>query len=177
MIAQSIVVIAAIVPISRRPVQVAHLQLEPQMCLESGQIIGQMFQPQKPVTSNFTGMRMYISLSLKNVLQDLMSSVQCQLCPMTFSDQSAISAHYNTVHVRSNTRAPPPPRPEHPDAKYPCDICGRKFVAKRKVKLHQAAVHGVGDVKTFQCNECWKIFKRKGDLKRHLLRIHGLANV
>ena len=103
--------------------------------------------------------------------------IQCQLCPMTFSDQSAINAHYDTAHAPSNTRAPPPPRPEHPDAKYPCDVCGRKFVNKYIVKRHLATVHDVSDVKGFQCDVCSKVFTEKGSLRRHLSGVHGLGDV
>ena len=103
--------------------------------------------------------------------------IQCQLCPMTFSDQSAISAHYDTAHAPSNTRAPAPPRPEHPDAKYPCDVCGRKFTEKQNVRMHKRTVHGVGDAKTFQCEVCLRIFKRKDYLVAHLKIVHGVGDV
>ena len=107
----------------------------------------------------------------------LLPGVQCQLCPMTFSDQSAISAHYDTAHAQSNPRAPLPPRPEHPDAQYPCEFCGRKFTQRQGMRLHVRTVHGVGDVKTFRCDVCSRVFKRKGSLAGHLLTVHGLGDV
>ena len=110
-------------------------------------------------------------------MQSWRPNIQCQLCPMTFSDQSAISAHNDTAHVHSNTRAPPPPRPEHPDAKYPCEVCGRKFTTSSHMRKHMITVHGIGDVKTFQCDVCSKTFKEKDKLKRHLSAVHRLGDV
>ena len=87
---------------------------------------------------------------------------------MMFSDQSAISAHYDTAHAQSSGR------PEHPDARYGCEVCGRKFTRKYDLKTHLSAVHGVGDVKTFQCDLCSRVFKRKGDLERHVQNVHNV---
>ena len=98
--------------------------------------------------------------------------ITCQLCPMVFSDQSAINAHYDTAHTQSST-----PRPEHPDAKLACTMCGRKFVKAHHVKRHLATVHGIGDVQSFQCDVCSKPFKEKANLKAHLSRVHGIGNV
>ena len=94
-------------------------------------------------------------------MQSWRSNIQCQLCPMTFSDQSAISAHYDTAHAQRNTRVPPPPRPEHPDAKYPCEVCGRKFKQSQDIHRHMRNVHGAGESKTFECDFCSKSFNRK----------------
>ena len=69
---------------------------------------------------------------------------------MTFSDQSAIIAHYDTAHAQSSSSS----RPEHPDARHECEVCGRKFVYKTHLKRHLSTVHGVGDVKTFKCGVC-----------------------
>ena len=90
---------------------------------------------------------------------------------MTFSDQSAISAHYDTAHRPSLLR------PEHPEAKHPCEVCGRKFTKSGSMYKHMRTVHGVGDVKTFQCDVCSKVFKQKCDLKKHLSTVHGLGDV
>ena len=103
--------------------------------------------------------------------------IQCQLCPMTFSNESAISAHYDTAHAPSNTRAPPPPRPEHPDARHPCNVCGRNFTLKQNLRKHMRTVHKIGDVKTFRCDVCFKSFTQKGSLKLHLSTVHGLGDV
>ena len=93
---------------------------------------------------------------------------------MTFIDQSAISAHYDTAHAQSSSR---PPRPEHPDARHECEVCGKKFVRNRDKKRHLSTVHGVGDVKTFQCDVCSRVFKEKGTLTNHLSQVHGIGDV
>ena len=90
---------------------------------------------------------------------------------MTFSNQSAISAHYDTAHAQSSGK------PEHPDARYKCEVCCRKFVDKYVLKKHLSTVHGAGDVKTFQCDSCSRMFKEKSKLKRHISRVHGVGNV
>ena len=94
--------------------------------------------------------------------------IQCQICHVMFSDQSAISAHYDTAHSQSSR----PPRPEHPDARYECEVCGRKFTEKGNLKKHMSTVHGVGDVKTFQCDICSRVFKEKSKLARHKKAVH-----
>ena len=87
-----------------------------------------------------------------------------------FSDQSAISTHYYTAHAFSY-------RPEHPDAKHACDVCGRKFMKKSNMRNHLSTVHGVGFVNIFPCDSCPKIFKHKSVLKSHLAVIHGVGDV
>ena len=95
--------------------------------------------------------------------------IQCQICYMTFSDQSAISAHYDTAHAQSSTS-----KPERPDARYECEICGRKFMQRGYLKTHRRTVHGVGDVKNFECGVCSKVFNLKSNLTAHLRRVHKM---
>ena len=96
------------------------------------------------------------------------AGIQCQICYMTFSDQSTISAHYDTAHAQSGGSR----RPEHPDARHECEVCGRKFTQKKNLKLHLSTFHGVGDAESFQCAVCSYVTKRRGDLKKHLSRVH-----
>ena len=91
---------------------------------------------------------------------------------MTFSDQSAISAHYDTAHAQSSSSS----RPEHPDARHECEVCGRKFTTRRWMRHHIAHEHGVGDAETFQCDICSYVAKRKSHLKMHLSAVHGLGD-
>ena len=90
---------------------------------------------------------------------------------MTFSDSSAISAHYDTAHAQSSGR------PERADARHECDVCGRKFTEKRSLKRHINAIHGDGDVQTFECSVCSKVFNVKGNLTQHLSTVHGVGDV
>ena len=87
-----------------------------------------------------------------------------------FSDQSAISDYHNdTAHAHSNTRAPP--RPEHPDVRHECDVCGRKFTAKGSLSLHLRTVHSA-DGPEYECKVCgWK-FTQKGSLSLHTKTVH-----
>ena len=106
---------------------------------------------------------------------------RCRLCLMTFNDESAMSAHFDSAHAHDTiARAPPGtrrPPPEHPNAKYPCDGCGKKFTLSGNMQTHRKSVHGVGGVETFKCEVCLKVFKRKADLKTHLSSIHSLGDV
>ena len=92
-----------------------------------------------------------------------MTGIQCQICHMVFSDQATINAHYGTVHAQSSSR------PEHPDARHECRVCGRKFTQLKNLTRHSKGAHGV---ETFQCDVCSKTFKRKDYLKHHLRKVH-----
>ena len=89
-----------------------------------------------------------------------------------FSDQSAISAHYDTAHAQSNTRAPPPLRPEHPDARHECEVCGRKFTRKSHLSRHLETVHSA-DGPRYQCGVCGRQFTQKSHLSLHLETVHS----
>ena len=93
-------------------------------------------------------------------------AIQCQICHMMFSNQSAINAHYDTAHAQGSGR------PEHPDARHECEVCGKKFTRKFVLKTHLSTVHGVGDIKTFQCNICSRELKSKYALQYHLKNVH-----
>ena len=102
------------------------------------------------------------------MFQAWMGSIQCQICHMMFNDQSAISAHYGTAHAQSGGR------PDHPDARHACEVCGKKVTTKHSLKQHMANTHGIGDVMTFQCDICSKAFNQKSSLLRHLRLKHKL---
>ena len=93
--------------------------------------------------------------------------VECEICDVTV-EQSAIKAHYKTVHAAQRKS-----RPEHPNAQFACELCRRKFTDKSKVKRHLSDVHRVGDVKTYHCDVCTKVFNRMHNLQRHMLTMHG----
>ena len=92
------------------------------------------------------------------------SCIQCQLCHMTFSDQSAINAHYDTVHSVT----------ENPKARFGCEVCDKKFTSKTSLKQHLAFTHSIGDAKTFQCDICSRVFNYKSHLTRHIKSVHAV---
>ena len=96
--------------------------------------------------------------ALKIVLQA--PGIQCQLCHMTFENQSAINAHYVTAHTH------------HGDGKYECNMCGRKFTDRSNMRRHMSTIHGVGNVKIFKCDVCSRVFNRKYSLQGHMKRAH-----
>ena len=96
------------------------------------------------------------------------SGIQCQPCHMMFTDQSEINAHYDTAHAQTTSKV----KREAPGARFACEICGRKSTTKQTLKHHLAAVHGVGDVKTFQCSVCSRVFNDKSNLARHIKTKH-----
>ena len=81
---------------------------------------------------------------------------------MMFGDQSAISAHYDTVHAQGRRN----------EARFECEVCEKKFTQKSSLTRHMSMVHGVGDVKTFHCDICSHVSKQKQDLKKHLRNVH-----
>ena len=81
---------------------------------------------------------------------------------MMFVDQSAINAHYDTAHAK----------PDNPNAKFKCDICGKKVSSKSVLKQHMATAHGQGDVKTFHCDLCQFVCNNKSNLNRHFKKAH-----
>ena len=83
---------------------------------------------------------------------------------MTFSDQSALSAHYDTAHAQG-------PKSER---RFKCDVCGKRFTKKHNLKTHLSTVHSVGDVKTYKCDICSKVCSQKSNLKTHMKHVHKL---
>ena len=114
-------------------------------------------------------------LSNQQTLNPLVLSNQQTLNPLVLSNQQTLNAHYAQAHARSSSSSSTG-RPEHPNARHECKVCGRKFVQTGHMKTHMATVHSVGDVKTFECHVCHKIFKHKHVLKRHLTSIHNLSS-
>ena len=84
---------------------------------------------------------------------------------MMFSDESAINVHYDTAHAPSGRGRPG-------GGTHKCDICGKTFTERAKVKRHQATVHGIGDVKTFPCELCPRVFNRRDSLRVHMKGVH-----
>ena len=92
---------------------------------------------------------------------------------MTFSDQSTISAHYDTEHGQPTRRR----RAERGTGNHECGICGKKYSTKQMLRFHQANMHGLGKVQCFSCDICSRTFNQKGALKTHLSTIHRQGDV
>ena len=86
---------------------------------------------------------------------------------MTFNDQSAINAHYDTAHSQTTRRA------KRGEGTHKCELCGKMLADKPKLKRHLSVVHGIGDVKTYQCNACSSVFTRSDNLQRHMKAKHA----
>ena len=97
-----------------------------------------------------------------------------QECPpgIQFNNQSAVSSEYDTAHAQSSTRAPPPPRPERPDARHECEVCGRTFAVKRYLSHHLRNIHST-DGPRHECEVCGRKFARKSHLSKHLGTVHS----
>ena len=91
------------------------------------------------------------------------SGIKCQLCYMTFNDQSAINAHYDTVHAQGS---------DNPNAKYECTVCGKKVTSKRSLEQHKTNAHGLGDKRSFSCDLCDYVTSYKHHLARHVRTVH-----
>ena len=107
--------------------------------LECSEILCKIFGPALMGVSGF-GCVVAVTWFCFCMFQAWPPGIQCQVCHMTFSDQSAVNAHYDTSHAQSNTRRPPA-RPEHPDARHKCEVCGGKFMQKSNLSLHLRTVH------------------------------------
>ena len=82
---------------------------------------------------------------------------------MTFSDQSEISAHYDTAHAQSSDK---------PNAKFECTVCGKKVTSKRSLEQHMTSVHGLGEKRSFSCDLCSYVTSYKTALNRHTRTVH-----
>ena len=82
---------------------------------------------------------------------------------MTFNDQSAISAHYETAHAQSSGSR---------DARYECTVCGKKMTSKQSFEQHMTNVHGLGEKRSFTCDLCGYVISYKTALNRHIRTIH-----
>ena len=96
----------------------------------------------------------------------------------TLRNDVAIESENGTTQAQSNVRAASSwSRPEHPDAKHVCQVCGRKFTAQCGVRQHLKTVHRLGDVKSFPCEVCGRIFIRLYTLRLHLRTVHSVGDV
>ncbi|XP_055691462.1 zinc finger protein 91-like [Lutzomyia longipalpis] len=74
----------------------------------------------------------------------------CHLCKKTFRIQQGLNRHIREFHYR--------------EKKYPCDLCGQKFLNRRTANEHRRIHTGVTP---FECETCGKAFKQKAGLFIH----------
>ena len=89
---------------------------------------------------------------------------------MTFNDQSAISVHYDTVHVQLPTKAR---KPDNNTRAFHCIICQRSFSRKDYLQSHVSRAHGIGPLTMYACPQCDKTFKDKSNMRRHMKIKHS----
>ena len=131
--------------------------------------------------------------------QSLPLGIKCEICHVTFSSQSAISAHNDTAHAQNDNQLERTIAndsrgvcgkllsneykvKEHRSVVHgisgqshvTCEVCGKTLSNKYKLKRHLETVHGVGDVKAFVCHICQRVFKLNYDLSVHLRQVHKL---
>ena len=97
------------------------------------------------------------------------TGLECHLCHVTFSDQSALHGHHVTAHAQAATQAV---RAKPGEGTHECELCGKRFTEKRNMRRHQSITHGVGDVKKFPCHVCARVFTQKWHLTKHLNNVH-----
>ena len=88
------------------------------------------------------------------------AGIRCQICYMTFADQSTINAHYEAMHDKSARGA------------HACDVCDRRFSSKQYLRHHKTTAHGVGEARKFKCDVCSQEFSQKSNLRTHMKRKH-----
>ena len=126
---------------------------------------GRGTDPRTPTPAYALGVHVELTLFYRFPLWS--QGIQCQLCHMTFHDQSAINAHYDVAHSRKTTRRAKPGEGTHE-----CSVCDKTLSTKQWLRYHMATVHGVGDVKKFQCDICSRVFNTKGNLSYHIKNKH-----
>ena len=97
---------------------------------------------------------------------------------MTFGDQTAVFAHYDTAHAYDSSSSSTVTRQQPREATHECTFCSWKFVYKGALTTHLANMHDIKpDVKTFTCEICSKVLASRQHLKVHLSGVHRVADV
>ena len=89
------------------------------------------------------------------------TDIRCQICHVTFADQSTLNTHYETKHHTAQ-------------GTYACDVCDKRYTTKQWRRHHMALAHGVGEARKFTCDVCSREFNTKSNLSSHLKRKHKL---
>lgn len=78
---------------------------------------------------------------------------KCVECNVSFTTRRALTRHRQKEHL----------------PQFICQICGRSYIQKGLLKVHELAVHGNAN---FSCTICSKSYRRKYTLNKHL-KTHG----
>lgn len=87
-------------------------------------------------------------------IHDIVIEIKCEECKLVFESRRAHTKHMQKTHL----------------PQFICDICGRSYIQKGLLKIHQLAVHSDGP--NFTCNVCNKSYKRKCTLRKHM-KVHN----
>ena len=79
--------------------------------------------------------------------------------------RSRNSARHGTARVRWL-------KPEHPNARHECVVCGRKYTSAHSLKTHVQTVHAPDDARP-PCGICGKRFSDKYQVYRHMQTMHN----
>jgi len=114
----------------------------------------------------------------------------CEYCPARYATSMSLSSHRSRVHRVNKAGESIPPklfpchicgkiltgkqkrdlhiRTVHEGVKdFPCQYCNKKFTTQSNLKVHEAALHGAGDL-PHKCKSCKKGFTRKKMLDKHM---------
>ena len=80
-----------------------------------------------------------------------------------FSCEERLKEHIKRHHKERN-------QPQSGDGELECELCGKQFAHRRKVKKHMLTVHEVDEV---ECPQCGETFQNQTKLKRHEIFMHA----
>ena len=110
----------------------------------------------------------------------------CEICSCTFSSTTGLKTHVKRFHEGDksdmvvcpqcgksmrNNNLNTHTRIVHEGIKNAkCEICGKLFTVRQKLKMHMLSVHE--DIKDHTCEACGMCFSQVASLKRHIQRVH-----
>ena len=62
-----------------------------------------------------------------------------------------------------------------PKRNHKCDVCGKSFATKGKVKEHMATHNDKPDPR-YQCHICNKFLKQENSFRKHMVNTHGVGH-
>ncbi|XP_029935538.1 zinc finger protein 678-like [Myripristis murdjan] len=89
----------------------------------------------------------------------------CHLCDMRFNRQDNLQHHLNRLHPNGVVRV----EKHRPDRAWLCDVCGKTFNCRSRLKTHELIHTGV---KPHRCDLCPKAYMSTTDLEHHKKTVH-----